>query len=150
MATLARAIQIAVQAHQTAFDKSENPYILHPLSVMARVKTEPEKIVAILHDVVEDSVPPNRWGMDELRNEGFSDAVLAALDCVTKRDDEPYEAFILRSMNNPIARAVKIADLEDNLDVRRLKTITEKDCARLNKYLKAWRTLTSSEACFIN
>jgi (p)ppGpp synthase/HD superfamily hydrolase len=137
MSLLEKAISIAVEAHLGQKDKFDRPYILHPLSVMARVDTESEKIVAILHDVVEDT----KWTFEDLKREGFPDDLLQALDCVTKREGEAYEDFVKRSESNPIARRVKIADLEDNMDVRRLKTVTEKDAERLNKYLRAWRKL---------
>jgi hypothetical protein len=142
MATLERAIEIAVQAHKGVKDRAGRAYILHPLGVMGRVKSEKEKIVAILHDVVEDSLPPCRWDLDDLRAEGFDEDIVAALDCVTKRHGEPYEAFILRALPNPLARAVKIADLEDNMDLRRLDTVTNNDQERFNKYLRAWTLLT--------
>ena len=132
---LARAIEIAVQAHAGQTDKAGAPYILHPLRVMLSLEAEAERIVAVLHDVVEDC--PG-WTMDRLRDEGFSQDVLAALACVTKlSEDEDYPSFIDRCRQNPIARRVKRADLLDNLDVRRLPQIAEKDAVRLNKYLAA-------------
>ena len=84
-ALLEKAIAIAVEAHRGARDKYGAPYILHPLRVMHRVQTEPEKIVAILHDVIEDTP----WTFNRLRAEGFPDEILAALDCVTKREGRP-------------------------------------------------------------
>jgi hypothetical protein len=96
MANLERAIEIAVLAHKGASDKSGAPYILHPLRLMFGIEDIEAKIVAVLHDVVEDSKPPYRWGLQELETEGFSANVIEALDCVTKRPDEPYEAFIER------------------------------------------------------
>lgn len=137
MSNLERAIAIAVEAHQGQKDKYGAPYISHPLRVMARVDSEKEKTVAVLHDVVEDT----NWTFEQLRKEGFSEEVIQAIDCVTKREGEPYEDFVKRSAANPLARRVKIADLEDNMDVRRLKTVTPKDADRLNKYLKAWQYL---------
>ena len=137
MSLLEKAISIAVEAHRGQKDKVGQPYILHPLSVMARVDTESEKIVAILHDVVEDT----KWTFEDLKREGFPNDLLQALDCVTKREGESYEDFIARSESNPIARRVKIADLEDNMDVRRIRLVTEKDTERFNKYLRAWRKL---------
>ena len=98
---------------------------------MMRAETETEKIVAVLHDVVEDSQPPQRWGFDELRCEGFSEPVLAALEGVTRRESETCEEFIRRSLTHPVARRVKLADLEDNLDIRRLATLTDRDAERL-------------------
>ncbi len=143
MATLERAIEIAVLAHKGARDKAGNPYILHPLRVMMRVDSQTEKIVAVLHDVIEDSQPPHRWELDDLRREGFSEEVLTALDGVTRGADESYEEFVRRSACNPVSRRVKIADLEDNMDVRRIHELTEKDVARLKRYMSAWRSLTN-------
>jgi (p)ppGpp synthase/HD superfamily hydrolase len=134
---LEKAITIAVEAHRGQKDRYGDPYILHPLRVMARVQTATEKITAILHDVVEDS----RWTFSDLEKEGFPRQVLDALDCVTKRDGEAYEDFVKRSASNPMARTVKLADLEDNMDVRRLPEVADKDRERLQKYLNAWRTL---------
>ncbi len=142
MPNLERAIAIAVEAHQGQKDKSGAAYILHPLRVMAGVNSDTEKIVAILHDVVEDTP----WTLEHLRKEGFSEEVIQAIDCVTKRDGESYEEFVNRSATNPVARRVKIADLEDNMDIRRLGCITPKDSERLNKYLKAWRFLGSHQS----
>jgi (p)ppGpp synthase/HD superfamily hydrolase len=145
MNMLERAIEIAVLAHAGTKDKNGAPYILHPLRVMMRVESDLEKTVAILHDVVEDSKEPNRWGFEELRQEGFGEDVLSALECVTKRENEPYEEFIRRAIPNPVALRVKIADLEDNMDIRRLNTLTESDNARFAKYLKAWKTLKAEK-----
>jgi (p)ppGpp synthase/HD superfamily hydrolase len=138
-ALLEKAIQIAVQAHAGQFDKYEEPYILHPLRVMSRVQTEPEKIVAVLHDVIEDTA----WTADQLKEAGFPSTILEALDCVTKREGEEYSDFVLRSASNPIALRVKIADLEDNMDLRRMPEITPGDIERLSKYLKAHKYLVS-------
>jgi hypothetical protein len=138
VATLERAIEIAVLAHKGVSDKAGAPYVLHPLRLMFAVDSPTAKIVAVLHDVVEDSKPPNRYGFDELRAEGFSEPVLTALDCVTAREGESYDAFIQRILPNPIARSVKIADVTDNLDVRRLGTdLTDRDVERIKKYRRA-------------
>src|ERR1700728_384116 len=117
MSTLERAIEIAVVAHKGTCDKAGAPYVLHPLRLMFAVDDPEAKIVAVLHDVVEDSKPPNRWGLEELKAEGFSDTVLAALDCVTARAEESYDAFIERILPNPIARRVKLADVTDNMNI---------------------------------
>lgn len=130
MSTLARAIALAAVAHQEQFDKAGAPYILHPLRMMQQMRTEEEKIVAVLHDVVEDTA----WTFEQLRTEGFSETILAALDGVTGRAGESYEAFIARAQANPIARRVKLADLQDNMDTRRIRTLTDKDIERLRKY----------------
>jgi (p)ppGpp synthase/HD superfamily hydrolase len=134
---LEKAIVIAVGAHHGHRDRYGAPYILHPFRVMSRVNSVTEKIVAILHDVVEDT----KWTLEDLKREGFPDSVLAALDYVTKREGEDYEEFVERSRSNPLARSVKLADLEDNMDLRRLPAITEEDKNRLEKYVKAWSTL---------
>ena len=138
-ALLEKAISIAVEAHRGQKDKNGKPYILHPLSVMGKVQTETDKIVAVLHDVVEDT----DWTFDDLKKEGFPSEVLDALDCVTKREGEAYEDFVRRSASNPIARRVKLADLEDNMDVRRMRVVTDEDLARLRRYRRAWALLTN-------
>ncbi len=94
-------------------------------------------MVAVLHDVVEDT----GRSFDDLRKLGYPEEVLAALDCVTKREGESYEQFVARAASNPVARRVKIADLEDNMDVRRLIKVEPKDGERLAKYVAAWRML---------
>ena len=140
---LARAIEIAVEGHAGQTDKAGAPYILHPLRVMLSLETESERIVGVLHDVVEDC--PG-WTFERLRDEGFSPEVLEALAAVTKvSEDEDYPSFIARAAINPIARAVKRADLMDNLDVRRLPILTEKDSRRLNKYLSALAQLSKTK-----
>ncbi len=109
---------------------------------MARVLTEDEQIVAILHDVIEDTA----WTADQLKERGFPPHILHALDCVTKRTGEPYDDFVTRSILDPIAIRVKIADLEDNMDIRRLPQITPKDQKRLSKYLAAYHRMTAKLA----
>jgi (p)ppGpp synthase/HD superfamily hydrolase len=134
---LEKAIAIAAQAHRGQKRKDGSPYILHPLRMMLRLETEPERTVAVLHDVVEDTP----WTIDDLRREGFPEDILQALDCVTRRNGESYEAFVDRAALNPVARRVKLADLEDNMNVRELPEVTPKDTERLAKYLKAWQRL---------
>lgn len=141
---LQRAIEIAVEAHRTQFDKAGAPYILHPLRVMFSVETEEERIVAVLHDVVEDG--PG-WTFERLETEGFSASVIDALRLVTKRpedeggDDEGYLRFVRRTLTNAVARRVKIADIRDNLNAARFKELTERDRLRMNRYLAALREL---------
>ncbi len=141
MATLARAIALAAEAHQRQQDKAGAPYILHPLRMMLRMHTEDEMIAAVLHDVVEDTTKT----LENLRAEGFSAAALAAVDAVTHREGESYEAYLDRAAADPIARKVKRADLEDNMDLKRLHTLTEKDLARLQKYHRVWCELTAGD-----
>ncbi len=134
---LDQAIKIAVDAHAGQKDKAGKPYILHPLRVMLKLQGETERIVAVLHDVVEDS----DWTLEGLRDEGFPAEVLEALDCLTRRENETYEAFVKRASTNPIARVVKIADLQDNMDLGRIDKPAERDLARVRKYQKALRLL---------
>ena len=138
MSTLERAIEIATAAHRGQLDKAGNDYITHPLRVMDAGKTIDEKIVGVLHDVVEDT----EWTFEMLSAEGFSAEVLEALRCVTKLSaSEPYDKFIARVKTNPLAVAVKINDLSDNMDIRRLPYLSDKDVKRLKKYLKAYKQL---------
>lgn len=141
MSTLERAIEIATEAHRGQFDKAGNDYIGHPLRVMSAGKTTEEKIVGVLHDVVEDT----DWTFERLAAEGFSAEVIGALRCVTKlSENEPYDKFITRVKENPLAVAVKLNDLSDNMDIRRLPYISDKDVKRLKKYLKAYKQLTGT------
>ena len=135
---LAKAIEIALKAHAGQTDKAGMPYIGHVMRVMQAGRTIDEKIAGVLHDIVEDTP----WTFEALLAEGFPAHIVDALRCVTKlHDDEPYEAFIERVKRNPLAVAVKINDLTDNMDIRRLADITDKDAIRLRKYLKAYREL---------
>ncbi len=139
MNTLERAIQIATEAHKGQFDKAGREYIGHPIRVMEMGKTEDEKIVGVLHDVIEDT----DWTFERLEAEGFSQEIINALRCVTKTsENENYDDFIDRVKKNPLAVAVKINDLTDNMDIRRLPYLSDKDVKRLKKYLKAYKRLT--------
>jgi len=133
VANLERAIAIAVKAHEGQTDKAGAPYILHPLKVMLRVSTMEERMVAVLHDVVEDT----DITLDALRKEGFSEAVLSAIQSVTKIPGEDYAAFVRRAAADPIGRKVKLADLAENSDLTRIKDPTEKDHERVAKYRRA-------------
>ncbi len=146
MSTLERAIEIATEAHHGQYDKAGNDYIGHPLRVMESGKTLDEKIVGVLHDVIEDT----NWTFEQLENEGFSNEVMDALRCVTKiSDDEPYDKFIARIKANPLAVAVKLNDLSDNMDIRRLPYLSDKDVKRLKKYLKAYKQLAGEPTCSV-
>ena len=124
------AITLASQAHIGQKDKGGSVYILHPLRVMMQMEKEDAKIVAVLHDVVEDSP----LTFDDLKNEGFSDNIIDALKCLTKEQGETYEKFIERVLTNKLATEVKIMDIKDNMDVTRLKTMNDKDLERIKKY----------------
>ena len=138
MSTLERAIEIATQAHEGQVDKAGNAYIGHPLRVMAMGKNEQEKIAGVLHDIAEDTP----WTFEMLEAEGFAPEIIAALKCITKiSENEDYDDFIERVKKNPLAVAVKINDLTDNMDIRRLPYLSDKDVKRLKKYLKAYKKL---------
>ncbi len=126
---LEKAIIIAAEAHKMQVDKSGKPYILHPLRVMLNVETKDEMICAVLHDVIEDSkIKPK-----DLLEKGFTEEIIEAILSVTK----DYFDFIERAKKNPIGRKVKIADLNDNLDISRIDNPKEKDYERMEKYRKA-------------
>jgi hypothetical protein len=137
MSSLERAIAIAAQAHEGQIDKAGVPYILHPLRVMLRLSSMEERIVAVLHDVVEDSDVT----IEDLQAEGFSAVILEALDSVTKKPGEAYDDFVLRAAANPIGRRVKLADLEDNCDLSRITHPTPRDYERIKKYQRAIATI---------
>lgn len=138
MPTLEQAIALAVESHRGQVDKNGQPYILHPLRVMFRLEGKLEQIVGVLHDVVEDS--PITF--DDLRRMGYAEEVITALDGVTRRGEETYEEFVARSAKHPVSRRVKLADLEDNMDLRRLTgELSERDLARLQRYRRAWEQL---------
>lgn len=137
MPTLEEAIALAAQAHRGQVDKAGQPYVLHLLRVMFRVETEQERITAVLHDLVEDT----GHTFDDLRALGYPAEIVEALDCLTRRPEESYEQFVERAAANPLARRVKLADIEDNMDIRRYTALAERDLERLQRYLRAWRRL---------
>ena len=123
-------MRIAATAHEHQVDKAGEAYILHPLRLMARAKTDDERIVALLHDVVEDT----DWTLESLAAEGFPPHIVDAIGCLTSRDGEHYDEFISRVLTSPLAARVKLLDIEDNMDMTRLSMLAEKDLARLQKY----------------
>ena len=131
------ALRIAIRAHEGQKDKSEREYVMHPIRVAERCKNPRAKIVALLHDTIEDTDVTAEY----LRSEVFPEEIIGAVLSVTKQEGESYEDFVCRAAENPIGKEVKIADLEDNMDIRRLKEITDEDFARLRKYLRSWQYL---------
>ncbi len=139
MPTIKKAIEIAIEAHKDQKDKSGESYLGHIFRVMNMGRTEEEKICGALHDVVEDT----DMTFDDLRSEGFSERIIEALVCLTKKsENEDYAEFIGRIAKNRLAVNVKLNDLTDNMDIRRIETLNEHDIVRLNKYLRAYRYLT--------
>ncbi|PZO44945.1 MAG: GTP pyrophosphokinase [Pseudanabaena frigida] len=137
---LAVAIAIANQAHEGQLDKAGKPYILHPLAVMAQMDRLEGKIVAVLHDAIEDS----ELKIEDLVKQGFPEFITEAIAAITKLEGEQYEDYILRVKSNAIARKVKIADVTHNMDISRIANPTEKDFQRLEKYKKVLQELTAN------
>lgn len=127
------ALKIATEAHKGQVDKAGVPYINHPLTVASLVDTEEEKIVALLHDTIEDTSITEQ----DLLNYGFSNKIVEAVKLLTHNKNVPYMDYVAKIKDNELARKVKIADLTHNSDLSRLKEITEKDKKRYEKYQKA-------------
>ncbi|MEI6554601.1 MAG: GTP pyrophosphokinase [Paludibacter sp.] len=136
---LEKAISIALLAHKGQIDKGGNPYILHPLRIMIGMPTIEEKIVAVLHDVLEDS----NITIQNLREENYSEKILNALTLLTKNENQSYNEYISEIKKNTLATKVKLADLRDNMDKNRIINPNEKDIERMNKYIKAFKQLTT-------
>jgi len=142
MATLERALQIAVQAHAGQKDKSGAAYIFHPIRVMTRCTSPEAQIVGLLHDVVEDTSVT----FEELEGEGFSKNVMDALRLLTHEPKVPYEDYIQQVKTHPLATEAKLADLEDNMDIRRLQEVDDKAAKRFKKYLAAYQSLRCAQS----
>lgn len=134
------AIALACDSHRGQKDKAGQPYILHPLRLMLSFESTTEKIVAILHDVVEDSPVT----LERLRDLGFEPSVVDAIDALTRREGESYDDFIDRVSANPLAARIKVRDLQDNLDVSRLPSLGDKDARRVAKYHRALMQLKAT------
>jgi len=140
IATLEDAVSIAALAHRGQKEKAGAPYLLHPLRMMLRMKSEAAMMAAVLHDVVEDT----DWTLERLREQGFPGEVLEAVECLTHHEGESYDEFIERVRKNHLAQEVKIADLEDNMNIQRINEMGAKDLERLAKYHRAWCVLTKA------
>ncbi len=127
------ALSIATEAHRGQFDKAGIDYIEHPIFVASQVDSEEEKAVALLHDVIEDSSVT----AEELLNAGLPETVVTAVQILSKKKGQDYQTYLKTVKSNPLARAVKLADLKHNSDLSRLETITDKDLEGLEKYKKA-------------
>jgi (p)ppGpp synthase/HD superfamily hydrolase len=132
---------IARTAHEGQVDKAGAAYITHPMRLAAKASSTPARIVALLHDVVEDS----SITLHDLEQEGFSREIMEAVDCLTRRPGETYDAFIERLAHHPLAVEVKLLDLEDNMDLTRLPSITDVDRQRLERYRTAYARLATGQ-----
>lgn len=133
MSDLETAIGLACKVHLGQRDKAGQAYILHPLRLMLKLANDDERIAAVLHDVVEDG----DVSLDDLRQMGYAEPVVAAIDCLSRRPEETYEQFIERIALNPLASRVKMEDLKDNMDLTRLGAVEDKDLERIGKYHRA-------------
>lgn len=133
------ALAIAKKAHAGQVDKAGIDYIQHPLYVASQVKTEQEKAVALLHDVIEDSDVT----ADDLLASGLSNEVVTAVQILTKKKGQSYQEYLEKVKSNNLARVVKLADLKHNSDLSRLKSVTNTDYERVEKYKKAIRYLST-------
>lgn len=131
------AVEIAAKAHRGVTGKDGQPYILHPLRLMMRATTDDERIVAVLHDTVEDT----DLSLDDLTRAGFPEQVVAAVGALTRRGGETYEEFIDRVALDPLASRVKLLDLYDNIDLTRLSAVGDSELARAARYHRAIRQL---------
>ena len=131
---------VEAKAHTGQVDKGGAPYILHPIRVMLACEGEKEKIVALLHDTLEDTA----LTAADLRRAGFSEEIVQAVCCLTRGQKEDYMDYIARICENVLAARVKYADLQDNLDISRIPNPTEKDFARIRKYEQAMKRITRS------
>ncbi|MDC8016203.1 HD domain-containing protein [Tahibacter soli] len=141
MSTLERAIEIAARAHAGQTDKAGAPYILHPLRLMLAQRGTHERMAAVLHDVVEDT----SLTFDDLAREGFPAEVIAAVRALTKLPGEDRIAAAHRAAADPVARAVKLADVADNMDLSRIAAPTDKDRARLQQYAQVKAILLAAQ-----
>jgi (p)ppGpp synthase/HD superfamily hydrolase len=134
---LSRAIKLATAMHEHQFRENGEPYILHCIRVMQKFSDPMIKTVAILHDIIEDTIV----NIEDLHTAGFDEDIVALVELLTKRDGEEYFDYLARLSLNPIARQVKMADLEDNLDILQLGMLDVRRVNRMAKYLKAYRGL---------
>ena len=133
-----KALIISFNAHKEQVDKSGMPYVYHPYRIAEQMEDEYSTCVALLHDVVEDT----DITLDDLKNKGFPQEVIEAIALMTHDDDTPYFDYIKRIKTNPLATAVKLADLQDNSNYERLDKVEIKDLQRLEKYREAKRILS--------
>ena len=133
-----KALKLSFAAHKEQIDKSGIPYVYHPFHLAEQMDTEETVTVALLHDIIEDT----EYTLDDIRNMGFPDQVVNALVLMTHDKSVPYMDYVAKIKNDPIARAVKLADLAHNSDLSRLDTIDQEALERVEKYRKAIKILT--------
>ena len=134
-------MQLCYEAHKDQVDKSGIPYVFHPIHLAESMTDEYSTIAALLHDVVEDT----DVSIEQLREDGYPEEVLEVIQLLTHKKCEPYMQYVRNLMHNPIARAVKMADLRHNGDLTRLDVVDEKALKRVDKYKEAISILTEAE-----
>ena len=132
-----KALKLCFEAHKKQVDKSGMPYVFHPFHLAEQMKTEETTVVALLHDLVEDT----DYTIEDLTSMGFSKSITDAIALMTHANDVEYMDYVREIKNNPIAKAVKLADLKHNSDLTRLDVVDEKALSRREKYLKAIKLL---------
>ena len=132
-----KAMKLCFTAHKNQTDKSGLPYVFHPFHLAEQMPDEYTTVAALLHDVIEDT----DYTFEALADMGFPEEILSALRLLTHDESIPYMEYIAQIKENPIARAVKLADLRHNSDLTRLDTITPRDMERAKKYQEALRLL---------
>jgi len=137
MKLIEKSLNIALRAYTGKTDKAGREYIHHPLRVMAKMKTNLEMSVALLHDVIEDS----DISAEQLLAEGIPAEVVEAVQCLSKNENEDYQDFVGRTKKNELAAKIKIADIEENIDILRLPSLDDYDLTRVQKYHSAWQFL---------
>lgn len=136
-----KALRVAFEAHKDQMDKSGLPYVFHPFHLAEQMKDEQTTAAALLHDVVEDS----EYTFADLEKMGFEQPVLDALALLTHQPEVDYFDYVRKIRTNPIAAAVKKADLKHNSDLSRLNEVTQEDLERVEKYRKALQILEGNE-----
>ena len=135
------ALKLCFEAHKDQVDKSGMPYVFHPFHLAEQMTDEETTVVALLHDVIEDT----DYTLEDLAEMGFSENVLRAISLMTHDEGVPYMDYVARIKANPIARAVKLADLRHNSNISRLDKVGTSDFERVEKYKKAINLLESSD-----
>ena len=135
-----KALKLCFEAHKNQVDKTGLPYVFHPFHLAEQMKDEYSTVCALLHDVVEDT----KYTFEDLINMGFPNEVIEALKLLTHADDVPYMDYVKALSVNPIAKAVKIADLTHNSDTTRLDVVDEWALKREDKYKKALEFLNNN------
>lgn len=138
-----KALKLCFEAHKEQTDKSGMPYVFHPFHLAEQMETEETVILALLHDVVEDTDNT----LEDLRELGFGENVMEALALLTHDDGVDYMEYVQAIKGNPIAKEVKLADLRHNSDISRLDTVDEKALERREKYLQAMKLLNEDADC---